>query len=287
MSVAVRTITRLQDADDLNVSLGVGVDEYALTYDHDTGKFVLRAPFAGLLATGATTGATSQAQAFTNGIVGPSWRPSANSTTALQLQNASGTPILNVDTTNSRVGIGTTAPTTRMDVAATLTNTSGIVGGASVYTTTMSPSANGTASIRNVQYELVSGNGKEISDATNMLMYQYANSYMVNLIGVNVVSRYGAAANVAAERMLYLSQDSKAEGAVIGTKTGLYIDAITHGNTNYAIYTHAGKLRFGDIVNFAGTMGDSAKNPATDAPADWVQIEIGGVTHYLPAYAAA
>jgi len=286
MSVAIRTITRLQDADDINVSLGVGVDEYALTYDHDTGKFVLRAPFAGLLATGATTGATSQAQAFTNGIVGPSWRPSANSTTALQLQNASGTPILNVDTTNSRVGIGTTAPTTRMDVAATLTNTSGIVGGASVYTTTMSPSANGTASIRNVQYELVSGNGKEISDAANVLMYQYADSYMVNLIGVSVVSRYGATANVTTERMLYLSQDSKANGAAVGTKTGLYIDAMTHGNTNYAIYTNAGKLRFGDIVNFAGTMGDSAKNPATDAPDDWVQVEIGGVAYYLPAYAA-
>lgn len=43
MSVAVRTITRLQDADDLNVSLGVGVDEYALCWDNDTARFVLRA----------------------------------------------------------------------------------------------------------------------------------------------------------------------------------------------------------------------------------------------------
>lgn len=67
MPVAIRAITRLQDADDLNVSLGAGVDEYALVWDNDTAKFVLRAPFAGLLATGATTGATSQAQVFTNG----------------------------------------------------------------------------------------------------------------------------------------------------------------------------------------------------------------------------
>lgn len=44
MSVAIRTITRLQDADDVNVTPAVGVDEYALTYDHDTAKFVLRAP---------------------------------------------------------------------------------------------------------------------------------------------------------------------------------------------------------------------------------------------------
>lgn len=72
MSVALRTITRLQDADDINVNLGAGVDEYALVYDHDTGKFVLRAPAAGgLLATGATVGATSQAQEFTAGIVLP------------------------------------------------------------------------------------------------------------------------------------------------------------------------------------------------------------------------
>lgn len=110
MSVALRTITRLQDADDINVSLGAGVDEYALSWDNDTARFVLRAPFAGLLATGATTGATSQAQTFTNGIVGPSWKPSADSTTALQLQKAAGTAVLNVDTTNGRVGIGTTAP---------------------------------------------------------------------------------------------------------------------------------------------------------------------------------
>lgn len=108
MSVAVRAISRLQDADDVNVTLGVGVDEYALTWDNDTARFVLRAPIAGLLATGATTGATSQAQAFTNGIIGPSWKPSSNSTTALQLQNATGTAVITVDTTNGRVKIGGT-----------------------------------------------------------------------------------------------------------------------------------------------------------------------------------
>lgn len=71
MPVAIRAITRIADADDANVSLGAGVDEYALVYDHDTAKFVLRAPaapFAGILATGATVGATSQAQNFTVGV---------------------------------------------------------------------------------------------------------------------------------------------------------------------------------------------------------------------------
>jgi len=46
MSVAIRAVTDLRYLDDVNISLGAGVDEYALTYDHDTGKFVLRAPSA-------------------------------------------------------------------------------------------------------------------------------------------------------------------------------------------------------------------------------------------------
>lgn len=43
-------------------------------------------------------------------------RPAANSTTALQLQNASGTSILNVDTTNNRIGIGTTSPRSQFEI---------------------------------------------------------------------------------------------------------------------------------------------------------------------------
>lgn len=39
-------------------------------------------------------------------------------------------------------------------------------------------------------------------------------------------------------------------------------------------------------VDFVGTMANSSKDPTTDAPADWVQVDIGGATYYLPAYAA-
>lgn len=56
-----------------------------------------------LLASGATTGASSQAQTFTNGIIGPTWKPAADSTTALQLQNATGASIVNIDTTNNNM----------------------------------------------------------------------------------------------------------------------------------------------------------------------------------------
>lgn len=40
------------------------------------------------------------------------------------------------------------------------------------------------------------------------------------------------------------------------------------------------------IIDFKGTMANSTKDPATQAPADWVQVKIAGTTYYLPAYAA-
>lgn len=61
-----------------------------------------------LLASGATTGATSSRQTFTNGITAPNWQPASNSATALQMRDASGTAFLTGDTTNQRIGIGTT-----------------------------------------------------------------------------------------------------------------------------------------------------------------------------------
>lgn len=72
----------------------------------------------------------------------------------------------------------------------------------------------------------------------------------------------------------------------VNLNIGLLIDDQIGGVTNYAISTGLGKVRLGDIIDFAGAMGNSSKNPTTDAPADWVEIQIGGVTRYLPAYAA-
>ena len=43
MSIAMPAATRLQDQHDVNVTPGASVDKYALVYDHDTERFVLRA----------------------------------------------------------------------------------------------------------------------------------------------------------------------------------------------------------------------------------------------------
>lgn len=74
-----------------------------------------------LLASGATTGASSQAQTFTSGIIGPTWKPASDSATALQLQNAAGTAIVTVDTSNSRVGVGKT-PAVPFDLVGSTAN---------------------------------------------------------------------------------------------------------------------------------------------------------------------
>ena len=53
-----------------------------------------------------------------NGIISPLWKPSADSTTALQIQYSWGGVLGNIDTTNGKVGIGTTAPASRLDIDA-------------------------------------------------------------------------------------------------------------------------------------------------------------------------
>jgi hypothetical protein len=74
----------------------------------------------GILATGATVGATSQAQAFTTGVKTSNVFPATDSTTAFQVRKADGsTSVVNVDTTNSRVFVGgSTAPTAELHLAA-------------------------------------------------------------------------------------------------------------------------------------------------------------------------
>lgn len=70
-----------------------------------------------LLADGSRTGATSSLQPFTSGVVTGIVRPASDSTTAVRVQNAAGSSdVMTVDTTNKRIGIGTT-PAQALDVS--------------------------------------------------------------------------------------------------------------------------------------------------------------------------
>jgi hypothetical protein len=84
------------------------------TGDQDLSGFV---PY-----TGATTNVALGANTLstTSGVITPKIYPVSDSTTAFQINKADGTTnVLNVDTTNSRVGIGTDIPSTSLDVYGT------------------------------------------------------------------------------------------------------------------------------------------------------------------------
>ena len=71
---------------------------------------------------------------------------------------------------------------------------------------------------------------------------------------------------------------------------GLVVDTAASPTANIAEFRNNGtaKLKVGTqgTLDFTGTMGNSSKTVGTDAPADWVQVAIGGTTYYLPAYSA-
>ncbi len=63
---------------------------------------------------------------YSVGVIAPKIYPSADSTTAFQINKADGTTnVLNVDTTNARVGVGTASPGQTLSVAGTIESTTG------------------------------------------------------------------------------------------------------------------------------------------------------------------
>lgn len=87
----------------------------------------LPTPSGVLLATGTTTGATSQAQTFTNGVITGKIYPPSNSTNALGLYRADGTTQdLFYNSTSGFVGIGV-VPTVPLHISASLSGGSQIM----------------------------------------------------------------------------------------------------------------------------------------------------------------
>lgn len=120
----------IQQATDGPGALTIADNAKALVWNQATGHFIMSTVNAAdadtldgldstafLLATGARSGATSQAQIFTNGIIGPTWKPSANSTSAIKIQNSDASSnVLVVDTTNGQVAFNTTPTDVTFDI---------------------------------------------------------------------------------------------------------------------------------------------------------------------------
>lgn len=83
------------------------------------GTYTLTIPATGTAALLGTAQTFSAAQTFSNVLTAPGMKPASNSTTAVQIQDAAGTAILTVDTTNDRVSISDAAPIAKLTMKAT------------------------------------------------------------------------------------------------------------------------------------------------------------------------
>jgi hypothetical protein len=98
---------------------GAGAPTGALTGDVTTSgnvATVIRAPAGTLTETTLASNVVTSSLTSVGILTGLTVSPASDSTTAVQLQNHAGTTILNVDSTNERVGIGTVTPATTLDV---------------------------------------------------------------------------------------------------------------------------------------------------------------------------
>lgn len=305
MSIAIRTITRLQDADDAP-PLGAGQNGHALTWNNATGAFVAtplvtdHGALTGLtdddhsqylLATGARTGASSQAQAFTNGITIGEIKPAADSTTALQMKNASGAnTIFNVDTTNKRVGVNCTpgyglevqASNVRFGYNYTVPNH-----GAAVYVI----GSLGNANANGLAVTAYSDNTVNGYAATYTVQHQKATTGTYRLFGQNVFLTFPGAGNVtfagayraeinlssglSVDNIYGLYMEVSASGGTPTNLYGIYLPSMAAGTNNYAIVTNAGKVIFNNAADDADLLikGDNdASLFFTDASTDRVGI---------------
>ena len=68
------------------------------------------------------------------------------------------------------------------------------------------------------------------------------------------------------------------------TDGSIYTELQTDGNGHLTVNPTGGELNLDGIIDYTATMGDSSKDPTSDAPADWLEIKIGGVQRFLPCY---
>lgn len=223
-------------------------------------------------------------QAFSAGIVTGAIKPASDSTTAVRITKADETPVVTVDTTNSRL---------LFDVGSTL-NADGSFLMSGTYPSFRVVGAGGSAlsfeRYQNSSYApeivLLKGRGSSSSpagtvdgDSVGHLRFSHINSIgNVGTVGEISVVRSGIG-NFRSDMIFSTGETgSMVERLRLTAENGVVVSGDLAAS---------GDIDVGGIANFNGVMGNSTKDPTTDAPADWVQIQIDGTTYYIPAYAAS
>lgn len=253
--------SRIQDAPDGPGSLGSGDNGKALVWDNATGRFVMTAfeasgavaahvaeadPHTGyLLATGSRAGASSQAQAFTNGIITGKVYPASDSTNAVGLYRADGTTQdVYYDSVNGRLGIGT-VPTVKLDVALTSTGTSGGSTNGVLITNTVSPSGASTQEVRSLNLSATLDTAQNFS-GSNLLIgvrgevravnagtvgMATAGVYGVGMIAGSNGATLGAATEVNGVYAVPISSFSNALSATVTRAYGAHVKNMTNSGS--------------------------------------------------------
>jgi len=69
------------------------------------------------------------------------------------------------------------------------------------------------------------------------------------------------------------------------TAGSIYTELQTDSNGHLNIDPSGGELNLDAIIDYTATMGNSSKDPTSDAPDDWLEIKIGGIQRFVPCYA--
>jgi fibronectin-binding autotransporter adhesin len=188
--------------------------------------------------TGTVTAATSLSSPIYTSATSMAIKPGSNSVTAIQVQNAAGTNLMNFDTTNSRVGIGNAAPGAKLQVDTGSASTVGMI-----IKEAASQSAN--------SFEIQNSSG------TPMLWYNSGSGYPELRMHANGTVYIGTTIDIASNRV------RMASGGLIGWTSDAGVSQTTPDTT--LTRTAAGTIKISDASSNAGVLIASAIQPSVNS----------------------
>lgn len=159
-----------------------------------------------------------------------------------------------------------------LTISYTLTDTSGYFS-ATLFNPTLNPSANSSATLRGFYGGPRTGSGN-LNNFTGFIMGVQAQpyhlgvgtaSYLIGLAGQPVNSSTGT---VNQARSLYVQNPGNSGGGTINTVYGIFMDSISAGTTNYAIYSSGGASYHAGNFTIGGALSKGSGSFLIDHPLD-------------------